>query len=135
MQRSGRDLLAVEAYKIFDEGDDGPKTLFHGLDGSRSLPVGKWLNAEIKLVTDGSRQSPYTSGFHAYYTLDDVYNWLRAAKNLDGRVVVKVAVCGCRDKPQAVRPTILAKRLMVARENWEDRIPARAFLSGFCHRS
>lgn len=119
----------MEAYKIFDKGKDGPKTLFHGLEGSRSLPVGKWLDAEIKLVTDGSRQEPYESGFHAYYTLDDVYNWLKGAKNLEGRVVVKVEVKGCWEKPRAIRPTILAKRLKIPKKNWDARIPAREFLN------
>jgi len=119
----------MEAYKIFDLGADGPKTLFHGLEGSRTLPVGKWLDAEIKLVTDGSRAEPYESGFHAYYTLDDIHEWLLRAKNLDHRVVVKVEVKGCWEKPRAIRPTILAKRLKISDRNWKNRIPAREFLN------
>lgn len=117
----------MEAYKIFDLEKRGnlwyPKTLFHGVRGSRLLPLDEWIEAEIKWGTDGSRQTPYQTGFHAYYTLDDVKKWVQGATNLDNRAAVKVVVEGCREKPKAIRPTILADRLIILRKHWRKRIP------------
>lgn len=121
------------AYKIFDlyidkAGNFVPKTLFHGLEGSRVLPVGKTLRAEKKMVTDGSGVNAYESGFHAYHGPDDIKNWLKGAKNLKNRVVVKVLVGETWPKPRAVRPTILANLLRIPKKCWEERISAEDFL-------
>lgn len=122
----------MQAYKIFDlgykNGKPIPKTLFHGNNGSRSLPVNQWIIANRKLVTDGSSQNPYLSGFHAYPSLDAVKRWLRGAKNLDDRVVVKVHVKGLRDKTHAVRKTILANKLKITAQAWARRKDVRAVL-------
>jgi len=43
-------------YKIVETDDKGNiKTLFHGINRSRILRVGEWLQAELKMVIDGSR--------------------------------------------------------------------------------
>lgn len=115
------------AYKIFDLHNGSPKTLFHGVKGSRLLPVNVWVEAEEKWCIDGSRQTKYLSGFHAYRTKEDVKNWIRRAKNLINRVVVQVEIEELRLKPNAVRPTILAKRMFISKKNWEERIPAIKF--------
>jgi hypothetical protein len=114
------------AYKIFDlhkdkTGKHIPKTLFHGVRGCRSLPVNEWVYAELKLVTDGSSQNQYLSGFHAYPNLDAVRKWLKGAKNLKNRVVVKVILEGCFEKPNAVRPTILARKMKITKQAWKKR--------------
>jgi hypothetical protein len=120
------------AYKIFDLGIGKdtvfPKTLFHGVNGSRRLPVGKWINAEQKMVTDGSGTTRYLSGFHAYETLDDIRNWLRGAKNIAERVVVRVHVRKCRSKDHAVRKTILADQMLITVKDWDARERASAYL-------
>lgn len=123
------------AYKIFDihidknTGEPVPKTLFHGVQGCRQLAIGEWIKADIKWGTDGSRQHPYRTGFHAYPTLESVEAWLLGAKNLDHRVVVKVRIDkGIRKKPRAVRDTLLANRLYISKKDWQNRMPARDFL-------
>jgi hypothetical protein len=112
------------AYKIFDLYGIRPKTLYHGIDGSRLLPIGKWVKAERKMVTDGSRRHPYLSGFHSYASLEEVTRWLQAAQYYEDRVVVKVKIKGCRPKPNAVRPTVLSNWLLILPSDWRDRIPA-----------
>lgn len=114
------------AYKIFED-DPGPRTLFHGVRGSRLLPVGKWIDAELKQVTDGSCVRSYLSGFHGYPSLEAVRQWLKGAKKRKGRVVVRVKMLGCWDKPRAVRKTILAKRMMIPVDEWQKRIQAKDF--------
>jgi hypothetical protein len=101
------------AYKIFELHGNRPKTLFHGVAGSRLLPIGKWIKADKRMVTDGSRQNPYLSGFHSYPALNDVRRWLQGAQYHEGRVVVRVRIAGCREKPNAVRETILSDRLLI----------------------
>lgn len=121
----------MSIYKIFESRVGHPYTLFHGLEGSRQLPLGEWLAAEKKRVTNGSRTTHYTSGFHCYPTLEAVYRWLRGATKLDGRYVVKVLADQCRDKPRAVRPTILADWLYIPVEEWSLRVPAEIFMAQF----
>lgn len=116
------------AYKIFDLHGNLPKTLFHGIDGSRLLPIGKWIKAERKMVSNGSRTHPYLSGFHSYPDLEAAIRWLQGAKNVVGRVVVKVKIDGCREKPNAVRETILSDWLLITPKDWGERIPAEELL-------
>lgn len=127
----------MRCYKIFDvgvnaEGATVPKTLFHGLsvDGrrTRSIPIGWWMGAQRRSVTDGSRQTPYTSGFHCYATEADVREWFRRARNLHNRVVVAVEIRGVRMKPRACRPTILADWMLVSEEAWLRRETAQDFI-------
>ena len=124
------------AYKIFDLGVDTttgllyPKTLFHGIKGSRCLSVGKWICAERKLVTDGSRQTPFMSGIHAYETIEDVRRWLKNAKHITNRVVVKVSLQRCRKKPRAIRPTLLARKMLISQKEWGKRTPASKYIDG-----
>ena len=116
------------AYKIFDLKDGMPCTLFHGVNGSRRLPLDRWLTAERKMVRDGSGQGRYVSGFHAYESMEDVRAWAKGAKNLDNRVVAQVGVRGCRSKPRAVRTTILADRLRITSDDWGRRVALKEVL-------
>jgi hypothetical protein len=140
----------VKAYKIFELGEEYgrpvPKTLFHGLNRlyvqgccppeakysvrrSRVLPVGEWIRAERRWVTDGSRRTPYESGFHCYTNLDAVRAWFKNARS-ENRVVVMVEVYNnSRVKPGAVRHTLLAHSMKIHAEDWERRVPAEALSS------
>ena len=51
-------------YKIIERQNKTLKTLFHGVNRSRVLPVNKWLKADIKLVRDGTSKTWYKSGWH-----------------------------------------------------------------------
>jgi hypothetical protein len=123
----------MRAYKIFEIGFDHqtqefyPKTLFHGVKGSRRLPVGKRIKADNKMVTDGSRQHKYKSGFHAYKTANSVRAWIKRSKNYENRVVVQVNVMKCRAKPNAIRDTVLADQLFIPKINWETALPVWLF--------
>jgi hypothetical protein len=49
-------------WRIVEKHEKGLKTLFHGVNGSRILPQGKWLKAEKKLASEGSGRK-YISAF------------------------------------------------------------------------
>ena len=136
----------MRAYKIFDLGynladEPVPKTLFHGIrrismrslpppqaqfsaERTRTLPVDTWLDAERRWVVDGSRRTPYRSGFHCYTNLDAVKAWFKRARK-ENRVVVMVEINDdARVKPHAVRHTLLADRMKIHNFDWATRMPA-----------
>lgn len=84
-------------YKIVDLEKCQIKTLFHGLNGSRKLPYGKWLIAEKKIVSDG-KSTKYLSGFHVIPSLNESVSYLKKFKNVKNKYIVPVHVHGLRKK-------------------------------------
>lgn len=81
-------------YKIVDKDSKGNyKALFHGVGGSRFLPVGEWLESEQKTVRDGSSGTQYLSGWHIMMNLDECQEYLKRF-TVSGRVIVEVDVKG-----------------------------------------
>jgi hypothetical protein len=86
-------------YKIVDIDSQGNyKTLFHGVNGTRKLPHGVWIKAEIKEdVRDGSRKNatPYKSGFHVMPSREIAETFFhKRFKNKKYRKVVECFVKG-----------------------------------------
>lgn len=108
-------------FKVFEVRDDQPLFLYHGLRGARLLPVGVWLEAERKWVSEGSNPF-YWSGFHVYPDLDAVTRWIHKARHLDKRTCVMVTVRLVRKKPTA-GDAYLAKWLCLSQQQWRQRIP------------
>lgn len=104
-------------YKIVDWAD-GPRTLFHGVEGSKSLAVGEWITAVKKMVTDGPRQHPYLSGFHVMPDLQSCIDYLRKFRNVDPKAVMTCEVRGLREKPQASGPVFLADKIKLLKCVW-----------------
>lgn len=111
-------------YKIVD-WIEGPKTLFHGVGGSKLLEVGKWITAVKKMVSDGSRQQPYLSGFHVMPTLQSCIDYLQKFRNTEHKAVITCEVKGVREKPQASGPVFLADKIKILDHvwSWGDLIP------------
>lgn len=63
-------IRMYKAYKIVkrDKDNEKLKTLFKGINGSRLLRCGEWLQAEIKQGRDGGDSPYYTTGFHVLAT-------------------------------------------------------------------
>jgi len=82
-------------YKIVDKDGKGNfKALFHGIGGTRIIPVGEWVKSEQKLVRDGSVGTQYFSGWHIMMNLNEAQEYLsRFTANID-RVLVEVDVKG-----------------------------------------
>ena len=83
-------------YKIVDKDPKGNfKALFHGVGGSRDLPVGEWVRSEQKIVRDGSSGTEYLSGWHVMYDLDGCKSYLsKFTDKTKKRVIVEVDVKG-----------------------------------------
>lgn len=63
----------MKVYRICERKNNELLTLFHGINGSRKMPLNTWLYAIVKEVTDGTRKTSttYTSGFHVLPTLEE----------------------------------------------------------------
>ena len=102
-------------YKIVDWKDNVPCTLFHGINGSKKMPIDKWVAADKKMVTDGSRQNKYLSGFHVMPTVESCISYLEKFKNVVDKAIVSCEVKKIRPKPQASGPVFLADKIKVIR--------------------
>jgi hypothetical protein len=114
-------------YRIFDDIDGQPATLFHGVRGSRKLLLDQWHEAAVKPVTDGSGVTVYQSGFHVLPRIEDVAIFLRKFRHLENRVIAKVEIdvdAGIWPKTHSKSPIILAKKMRIRKSDWEKRIKA-----------
>jgi|TARA_R100001086_G_scaffold232773_1_gene154164 hypothetical protein len=85
----------MKAYKIVEQHGLHLKTLFHGLDGTRTLPYGRWLTAVKKDVKDGTSKTTYLSGWHVLKSREAAEAYLRAfTQRLDILKIVPVDVRG-----------------------------------------
>jgi len=86
------------------------KTLFHGLNGSKTLPKSQWLEAIEKMVRDGTSKTWYLSGFHILKTAEECHEYLKFFKKPLNRVVVPCLTKGeIRPKSHSRHPVFLAK--------------------------
>ena len=108
------EVLAVY-YKIVEVHKGAVKTLFHGLNGSRTIPVGEWLAADKKLVRDGTSKTQYLSGWHVLPTLKECEEYLEIfTKRLDLLCIVPCEVRGeIRPKVHSRSNVFLADQIKI----------------------
>jgi len=85
------------------------KTLFHGINGSRIIPRGKWIKAEKKLVDDGGTK--YISGFHVLKSRATCQKYLKTFKLTKTKRIVPVLAKGLRPKSHSRHPVFLASEM------------------------
>jgi hypothetical protein len=67
-------------FKIVEKKNGQYKTLYHGVNKSRLLDIGKWLKSEQKAVRDGSSINRYISGWHILPNLAETLEYLKKFK-------------------------------------------------------
>jgi hypothetical protein len=88
------------------------KTLFHGLNGSRTVPKGIWLHAVEKMVGDGTSKTRYLSGFHILKKREDCVEYLTYFKTPKNRVIVPCLARGnIRPKSHSRHPVFLSREV------------------------
>lgn len=100
-------------YKLIDIKDNSPYTLFHGVNGSRELPVDEWIQADKKMVMDGSSGTEYLSGFHVLKSEEEALEYLEYFKNVENK---GIAICECkniRDKEHSRSNVFLADDIRI----------------------
>lgn len=81
-------------YKIMDYEKGDLKTLFHGHEGSRTVPMYEWLKAKVKKVYDGSDKRSYVCGWHVFESFDECKHYLTKFKNRKNKVIARCRVKG-----------------------------------------
>jgi hypothetical protein len=105
-------------YKIVEINDDGQfLTLFHGINGTRVLPIGKTIKAEIKENVMDGKGSKYTSGLHVIDGYDNAVNYLQRFRRTD-RVIVKCTVKGVKHKTKSKPYVYLADEIVIVDSNY-----------------
>jgi len=106
----------VHYYKIVDYEDGKIKTLFHGLNGSRTLPTNIWLTADQKLVRDGSTGTLYMSGWHVLSTYEECEQYLKKFINIKHKRIIECEVGGeLRQKEHSRDNVFLADRIRIVK--------------------
>ena len=104
----------IRAYKIVERHPKGHKTLFHGVKGTRLIKPGEWIQADEKMVTDGSCQTEYLSGWHVLLEREHAVDYIKAFKTrLDLLDIIPVWVKDIRPKAHSPHPVFLAKYMMI----------------------
>lgn len=101
------------AYRICERKGENLLTLFHPNKGSRVLPMNKWLTADIKNVSDGSRKTSinYISGFHALEDINECREFIKKFRKQRDLVLVECEVEGIRKKYHSRSNIILADKI------------------------
>lgn len=101
-------------YKIVEVDNKGNiKTLFHGIDGSRVLPLNTWLDAEIKFVKDGTSKTEYLSGFHILKSPETCRDYLEFFKHKHNKRIVRCKAKTIWPKSHSRHPVFLAERIFI----------------------
>ncbi len=102
-------------YKIVEKADKPNcfKTLFHGINGTRTVPIGKWLDATIKPVKDGSGGTVYNSGIHVLDTYDDAVSYLKNFSDITNKEIVVCEARGIRLKRHSKHKVLLCDKIKI----------------------
>lgn len=99
-------------YKILEPHRGEYRTLFHGVNSCRILPIGEWIKAEKRMVKDGSGGKLYLSGFHCF---KDAVKGLKYLNKFTNALKYRVIECygiGLRQKPTN-KDVYLADEIMI----------------------
>jgi len=102
-----------------------PATLFHGVQGSRVLPLDEWIEADQKTAWDGDRRTAtkYRSGFHVMQHANDIVRFSNRFRNISDLVICKVWVRGdIWEKEHSPSPILLAAEMQIPSSAWDARL-------------
>lgn len=113
----------MKAYRILENKNGQPTTLFHGVDGSRTLAMNTWITALKKPVTNpgGKGGTVYISGFHCTENLDYLLEYMERFTSPRELVACEIQVRGTRPKPTNGK-ILLADKMFLSQEDWEAAI-------------
>jgi len=110
-------------YRIVEIVDGKVRSLFHGTNGSREIPIGEWYQANTKEVKDGTNGKIYKGGWHFLPTKEDAISFLdRMFRIKDNRYVIECYVRGdIREKAHSKKGgCLLANEIMITPEQVEE---------------
>jgi len=99
-------------YKIVQKDKDRIKFLFHGINGTRNIPINQWCKANIKDNVIDGKGSSYTSGIHIIDGLDNAKKYLNRFRKTD-RVIVECLAKGLKQKHKSQSYVLLADEILI----------------------
>lgn len=106
-------------YRILEIGPKGrPRTLFHGVDRDRTLPIDTWIEAEVETVHDGSGGTEYQSGFHVLPERKQAVEYLRRFTKERPLVVAEVDAEDMWPKSHSRSEVQLARHMRIRPGQW-----------------
>lgn len=110
---------AREMWRFFRcSGRDRPCTLFHGLLGSKTLPMSLWLKAERKVALQSGAKYTFETGFHLLSTEGEAIEYRKQFKDPTDLVICRVWAGGLRRKPRARNEVWLADWMYIETDEW-----------------
>jgi hypothetical protein len=107
-------MKPVICYKIMDldEKDKSYKTLFHGINGTKVIPLDKWVKSVRKWAGEGGNK--YWTGFHVILSKKKCKKYFkRFTDEKKTRVIVKCLAKSLRPKKSSKGLVFLADELLV----------------------
>ena len=99
-------------YKIVEKKNSDFYTLFHGIGGTRKLPINEWINGEIKENVGDGRGTRYTSGIHIIDGLDNAVQYMKRFRKND-RTIVACYARGLKRKEHSKDYVYLANSIKI----------------------
>lgn len=105
------------AYRICERKGDKLLTLFHGINGSRVMPIDAWMTANKKLVQDGNRKTSkkYLSGFHCLVDIDECRDFINKFRVQRDFVLVECEIDDTWEKTHSRHNVLLAGKMKLVR--------------------
>jgi len=107
----------MKKWRMFELKNNDLYTLFHAvlINGkkTRKLPIGEWIDAEIKEVYDGNKGKKYISGFHVFNELEYGKNFKNKFRNPRTLVLVEIEVNGNMKKKPTNSNVLLVDKIMI----------------------
>lgn len=103
----------INKWRFFELKGNNYYTLFHSVNGSRKIPVGKWITAKQSIVCDGSHGKKFRGGFHVFDSFEYGIDFIKKFKKKRTVAIVRIDVFGkLRIKPTNDK-VLLAKYMRI----------------------
>jgi hypothetical protein len=109
-------MIAYKIMKYSNKFDDRFQTLFHGIDGSKHVPLDTWLEAEQKWCIDGSGGTRYLSGIHVLPSYLAAMDYMENFSDPTDKVIVMCEVKDYHKKAHARDEVYLARKCRIMGE-------------------
>jgi hypothetical protein len=118
MSERDDNLNTMVGYRICEKRDGKLLTLFHRTNGTRELPLNRWIKADVREVRDGSRPKakPYLSGFHFLFDIDECRDFIKMFRKQRHMVLVECRVKDIWKKNHSRSNVFLTRYMKITRE-------------------
>ena len=106
----------IDGYKIVLKDGNDIKTLFHAVNGTKTLQFDKWIKSHKKIVSDGKGGRKYISGFHFFLTKEKAKEYLINFRTEKNRIIVKCYVRGYKPK-LSNKDVYLADQILIPKQS------------------